>query len=336
MNSRQRLKAIIAGEKADRCGFWMGNPHPDTWPIYFKHFGVDNDEDLRLLLNDDFRWICPEWEAVYRHPQGKPIWDMQPKRTGLSAPGVFSDCESVEAVDAFDWPNPDYLDFAPVLEKLDNAGDFYRASGMWSPFFHIVAEAFGMENYFMKMYTHPEVVEAVTRRVCEFYLKANDRFFALAGDRVDAFFFGNDFGSQLDLLVSENLFDQFIMPWFRKFTAQGHAAGYQVILHSCGSIYRVIDRLIDSGVNALHPLQAKAAGMDAASLEQNFKGRITFLGGIDTQDLLVHATPDQITAEVARVRAHLGERLIISPSHECLLPNVPPENVLAMARAARD
>jgi len=33
MNSRERIKAIIAGEPADRCGFWLGNPHADTWPI---------------------------------------------------------------------------------------------------------------------------------------------------------------------------------------------------------------------------------------------------------------------------------------------------------------
>ena len=32
------------------------------------------------------------------------------------------------------------------------------------------------------MYTQPEVVQAVTDRVCEFYYEANERFFALAGD----------------------------------------------------------------------------------------------------------------------------------------------------------
>jgi uroporphyrinogen decarboxylase len=32
----------------------------------------------------------------------------------------------------------------------------------------------------------------------------------------------------------------------------------------------------------------------------------------------------------------LGPLLIISPSHEALLPNIPPENVVAMAEAARE
>jgi uroporphyrinogen decarboxylase len=76
--------------------------------------------------------------------------------------------------------------------------------------------------------------------------------------------------------------------------------------------------------------------MDAQSLARRFKGRITFLGGIDTQELLVHGTPEQVKAEVRRVRKLLGPRLIVSPSHEALLPNVPPALVQAMAEAARE
>ncbi|NQT20513.1 MAG: hypothetical protein HQ592_12460, partial [Planctomycetes bacterium] len=59
-----------------------------------------------------------------------------------------------------------------------------------------------------------------------------------------------------------------------------------------------------------------------------------FLGGIDTQDLLVNGTPDAVRADVRRVKDLLGPCLVVSPSHEALLPNVPPENVLAMAEEA--
>lgn len=44
-------------------------------------------------------------------------------------------------------------------------------------------------------------------------------------------------------------------------------------------------------------------------------------------------TPAEIEADVRRVKDLLGPRLIVSPSHEALLPNVPPANVAAMARA---
>ena len=226
------------------------------------------------------------------------------------------------------------MNFEECLDELSAAGEFYRASGMWTSFYHDVMDLFGIEDYLVKMYTHPEVVQSVTDHVCGFYYQANELFFERAGSMVDAFFFGNDFGTQRDIITSPKLFDQFILPWMRKFTEQGHRHGCQVILHSCGAIHRVIPRLIEAGVDCLHPLQALASNMDAETLRRDFKGRIAFLGGVDTQDLLVNGSPEQVKAEVRRVRDLLGPCLILSPSHEALLPDVPPQNVEAMAQAA--
>jgi len=334
MTSRERVRAIFAGEKADRCAFWLGMPHSETWPIYLKHFGFTEEEQLRQYLQDDIRWISAEWGS-YKPPDGRPLLNMV--RVGITgnAEPVFADCEDVAEVEAYDWPNPDYLDFSSIVELLKNAGDVYRASGMWCCFFHLAADMFGMENYFVKMYTHPDVVDAVTRHLCEFYLEANRRFFEVAGDEADALFFGNDLGTQLDLLVSPDQLERFIMPWTRKFVEQGHAHGYQVMHHCCGAIHKIIPSFIDAGIDALHPLQAKAANMDAETLGRDFGGKLAFVGGIDTQDLLVHGTPEEIRADVRRVKAALGPNLVVSPSHEALLKNVPPENVLAMAEEAR-
>ncbi len=330
MNSRERIRTIIAGGVPDRCGFWMGNPYPDTWPLLLAHFGVDDDEGLRQKLHDDYRWINPD--ADYAHPEGRTMWHTEKASHGAAGP--LAHAETMADVDAFDWPSLDYLNFEPTLERLRSLGDVYRASGYWTPFYHIVMDLFGMDTYMMNMYLNKAVVHAVTDRVCSFFYEANERFFAQAGDLVDGFFFGNDFGTQRGLICGPRQFDEFVMPWFRRFTEQGHRWGYQVILHSCGSIYQVIDRLIDAGVDCLHPLQALAEHMDADTLAREFKGRIAFLGGIDTQQLLDHGTPDEVRAEVRRVRDLLGPNLIISPSHEAILPNVPLENIRAMAEEA--
>jgi uroporphyrinogen decarboxylase len=335
MTSRERIRAIIAGEPADRCGLWLGHPHRDSWPALHAYFGTTTPEELRSKLGDDLRWICPQFFAdAYRDPDGRAMFDAGLNKERHGQQGPLAECEDVAEVEAFPWPNPDYLHFDACLDALRNAGDFYRASGFWTCFYHNLMDLFGMEAYMMKMYTHPEVVHAVTDKVCEFYYEANERFFAVAGDEVDGFFFGNDFGTQIDLICGPKQFDEFIMPWFARFTKQAHAHGYQAILHSCGAIHKVIDRLIDAGVDALHPLQARAAQMDAETLARDFKGRITFVGGIDTQELLVHGTPDEVKADVRRVKRLLGPRLVVSPSHEALLPNVPPQNLEALAQAA--
>jgi len=335
MTSRELLKNIIALEPAPRCGFWLGNPHADTWPILHRYFGTKSEENLRRKLGDDYRWISPSFAAsTFRHPRSRGIFAFGGSKESHGQAGPLAGIEDPAALDRFDWPDPALLDFKETLNKLREAGSYYRASGLWSPFFHDIMDLFGLEQYFTKMYTHAEVVEAATDRVCRFYFDGNERFFDAAGDLIDGFFFGNDFGTQLDLMLSLPLFDRFILPWFCRFTAQAKRRGYQVILHSCGSIHRVIPRLIAAGVNCLHPLQAKAGNMDAETLARDFGGRIAFLGGLDTQRVLNMGTPDEVKAEVRRVKRLLGPHLIVSPSHEAILPDVPPGNVAAMAEAA--
>ncbi|MEN6357520.1 MAG: uroporphyrinogen decarboxylase family protein [Armatimonadota bacterium] len=330
MTSRERIKTIFTGGVPDRCGFWMGNPLGDTWQNYFEYFGTSNQEEVRRHLDDDIRWICADF--AYKHPEGKPLFEMT--RDGKP---IFADCEDVVEIEDYpDWPNLDYLDFTQPLDDLRSAGDVCRASGMWASFFHILAGYFGMENYFIKMYLNPDVVDAVTRKVCEFFLESNRRFFEVAGDEMDVFFFGNDYGTQLDLLVSPEQWDRFMLPYTKALVDLGHKYGYKVMHHSCGAVHKIIPKYIEMGVDALHPLQARASNMDAETLARDFKGKIAFVGGIDTQHLLVHGSPEDVKAEVRRVKALLGPNLVISPSHEALLPNVPAQNVVAMAEAARE
>ncbi|MFH1085531.1 MAG: uroporphyrinogen decarboxylase family protein [Chloroflexota bacterium] len=330
MNSRERIRTIMAGGTPDRCGFWLGNPHADTWPLLHAYFGTATEEELRRKLGDDLRWIRP---SRYAQPGREKLFEI-PGKLAHGTRGPFADATTLADLEAYDWPRLDCLDWTDTVAALDKAGDVYRASGFWTSFYHNVMDLFGMEAYMMNMYLQPELVLAVTDRVCQFYYDANERFFAEAGDRVDAYFYGNDFGTQLDLICGPTQFDRFVLPWFRRFAAQGHRWGHQVVLHSCGSIHKVIERLIAAGVNGLHPLQALAAHMDAETLARDFKGRIAFMGGIDTQELLIHATPEAVWQEVRRVKALLGPNLIVSPSHEAILPNVPPRNIAAMAEAA--
>ncbi|MBQ4086222.1 MAG: hypothetical protein IJC54_06595, partial [Clostridia bacterium] len=104
----------------------------------------------------------------------------------------------------------------------------------------------------------------------------------------------------------------------------------------CGSIHRVIPRLIEAGVDALHPIQALARNMDAETLAREFGRDILFVGGVDTQRLLPFGTPQQVRDEVRRLRDIFGENFVVSPSHESILPEVPCENIAAMAEAAAE
>ena len=336
MNKREKILNILNLKSSGYCGFWTGNPHPETEELYLAQEGLSTSEQLYTRLDDDCRWIFTEGLA-YRHPEGKPCFDINfgVERKSLGSAGPFAQCEDVREVERFPWPDTAYVDVRSALDIVRSHQDKAVFSGFWCPFFHLVADLFGMEYYFTKMYTDPDVVDAVTERVMDFYLEANEIYFKAAGDSFDTFFFGNDFGTQRDLFISPELFKRFVFPHFQKLIDQAKRYGKKVMLHSCGSIYKVIPLLIEAGVDGLHPIQALATGMSADKLVQ-FKSELAFMGGIDTQDLLINATPSQVRDEVLRLREVLGPNLIVSPSHEAILPNVPIDNIIAMAYAAKE
>jgi len=336
MNHKTEIKNIFE-RKSSRTGFWLGDPHEKTWPIFLEESGSENPEEFEKWIDDPCRWMRPD--KCYFHPDGMPMFDpylgMDEKIRNLSEAGCLSECETVGEIEAYPWPNPAYLDFSEFRKEMVRQEGSFILTGLWSCFFHHACDFLGMENLFIKMYTHPEVVDALMDRIVTFYVEANDRFFSETGDLGDAFFFGNDLGSQLDLLISPEAFRRFIMPGVNRLTAVAKKHNKPVLLHSCGSISRVIPDLIEAGVDGLHPIQAKAQGMDADSLIP-FKNDLVFVGGIDTQDLLVSGTPGEIRDDVFRVADKLSPNIVISPSHECILPNVPLENITAMRDAVRE
>jgi uroporphyrinogen decarboxylase len=106
--------------------------------------------------------------------------------------------------------------------------------------------------------------------------------------------------------------------------------------HSCGSIHALLPDLIDAGVESLNPIQPGAYKMEPARLKADFGDRLCFHGGFDTQGVLPFGTQAEIEAEVQRVMEALKPDggFIFSAAHN-IQDDVPPENVLAMFRAAR-
>lgn len=337
MTGRDRIRKVINRKNSGMPAYWKGNPHDDALVNYLKYFSVDTEEQLSLLLGDDLRWRHAE--SAYKHPEGKPIFDcyLGQEKKSLSQPGVFAECESLKEVDEFPWPELKYLDFSDYRKIINQTHDENLSffGGFWCPYFHIISDFFGMENYFVKMYESPEIVEAVTEHVLDFYCRANDLLFSELGDDIDMFFFGNDFGTQLDLFLSPDKFRQFVLPGIKRLVETAGRHGIKSILHSCGSVVKALPMIIDAGVVALHPIQAKAAGMEAEKLVKEYGKDLVFMGGVDTQELLPFGTSEQVAEEVKRLIEIFGPNYIVSPSHEALLANVSPENLSAMSKAAK-
>ncbi len=94
MTGREHFKSILAG-RSDHCGFWHGNPHEDSLPMYCRHFNVQDDFGLSRVLGDTLVWVTPEASSYWKHPSGKPLFDVTGGRVkkSLNEGGTFAECE---------------------------------------------------------------------------------------------------------------------------------------------------------------------------------------------------------------------------------------------------
>lgn len=337
MNSLERFYATVNREPVDRPAAWLGMPDIFAQPALFKHYGVENFHELKLAVGDDFYAV----EVPYESPNASAIYaafdwymdgNVDAEERTLTTPGCFAEAEDLEDLEFFQWPDPaKYIDVEECKRRVALAPDDKVCLGMmWSAHFQDTCAAFGMENALMNMIANPEIYEAVDAKIMEFYLKANEIFYEAAKGRLNAVLIGNDMGSQRGLMLSPDMVRRFIIPGCKKLVEQAHSYGLKVIYHSCGSIVDIIPDLIEAGVDIIHPIQALAAGMEPQGLKEKFGDKVSFCGGVDTQDLLVNGTPEDVKNKVKELRTIFPTGLIISPSHEAILPDIPPANIQAL------
>ncbi len=340
MTHRERFLATIARQQVDRPASWLGLPVPSALEGIYKHFGVNSVAELKAKLDDDVYPI----EVPYNNPPTNDIgcalnfakdFDLSQDERTLTAPGFFEGMTDPALVESFAWPDPaDCIDVEESMRRAKSiSSDYFRMGIMWSAHFQDACAAFGMESALITMMCYPEMFQAVVDRIVEFYLRANEIFYEATKGELDGVLIGNDFGSQLSLMVAPDDLRRFIFPGTKRLIDQAKSYGLKVVHHSCGSIYPVIGDLFDMGVDAVHPIQALAADMSAEKLSVDFAGRGAFFGGVDAQHLLVYGSADDIAADVARLKSLFPTGLVLSPSHEAILPDIPPANIEAIFKS---
>ncbi len=335
MTSNERVKATVARESTDRPASWLGIPERHAIPALLDYFQVENLAALKRKLGDD---IWPV-DVPYNHPPANHIacaFDFAvgtdyAERT-LTSPGWFENKTDPACVKDFPWPDPaEHMSIEACRRMIDSVPEgFVKLGVLWSAHFQDACSAFGMQNALITMLTEPEMFQAVIDRITEFYLQANEIFYQAAAGEVEMVLIGNDFGSQQALMVDPDSLRRFVFPGTKKLIDQAHAHGIKVMHHSCGAIREIIPDLIALGVDVIHPIQALATGMDPQGLHDDFAGQVCFCGGVDAQNLLVNGTPEQVQAKVHELCELFPTGLIISPSHEAILPDIPPANIEAL------
>jgi len=182
----------------------------------------------------------------------------------------------------------------------------------------------------LDFYDNPEFVHELLDLLADFNIAQVNE--ALKYD-IDAVYFGDDWGQQRGLLVSRRTWDEFIRPRVARMYGAVRDAGKFVMNHSCGDVDELFDDLISLGLNCSNPFQPEV--MDVDDLMDRYRGRLTFMGGLSTQQTLPNGSPEDVrrACENLLSRGSAGS-YIFAPAH-AVQGDVSLENILAFIDAAR-
>ncbi len=345
MDTRERFTATFEFKPTDRpLMFYEGEPEvDDRLANYFQARSADAVLDH---LNVDFRRLSPRYigPEMPKLPDGhvQDIWGVvrEPvsNPTGVHMEVVnypWAEMESVDEVEAYPWPGPDWFDYSHFTGRADAYEDHVIYFGRPGLGCMINSAGFGRgyDRVLLDMAMKDDVTLALFRKRFEFDYEFIRRGLEAAGGKIDLLFIGEDLGMQAGLLIAPDCWEELIRPYLKQFIDLGHAYGAKVMMHSCGSVVKLIPRFIELGLDCLQAVQPQADRMDPESIASAFGGRLVFCGTMDIQNTLPNSSVEEVCSEVRRRKRAFSEcgGFVLGPCHN-IQTDAPLANVVAMYR----
>jgi uroporphyrinogen decarboxylase len=190
-----------------------------------------------------------------------------------------------------------------------------------------------MDNFLIDLVDDPRNVERLLDALLEKHLQTLEKVCQAVGDVADILRFGDDLGTDHGPFMSPQTYRKLFKPRHTILTeyVKSHSRMH-TFLHSCGSIYRLLPDLIEAGYEIINPVQTNTRDMQPERLKCEFGDQVTFWGGgCDTRQILNRGTPEQVKDDVRRNIETLapGGGFVFNTVHN-ILPDVPPQNIVAM------
>ena len=127
---------------------------------------------------------------------------------------------------------------------------------------------------------NPELMKAYLEKACTASLKQIALIDQAVGKYVDMMVYSNDMGDNRGLLLGEQTWREIYKPIYKRFFQGWHnRTNIKINLHSCGSIYTILDDLIECGVDVYNPVQISVCNMEPERLKTKFGKHLVFYGG---------------------------------------------------------
>ena len=135
----------------------------------------------------------------------------------------------------------------------------------------------GIEEHLYGFYDEPELMRAINRDITAYNMRIYDQvcqYFI-----PDFMTIAEDMSYNNGPMISEELFNEFVAPYYRQMIPTMKQRGTRVFVDSDGDISMALPWFLDAGVEGILPLE-RQAGVDLLKLRETYPGFL-FLGHFD-------------------------------------------------------
>ncbi|MCF7957719.1 MAG: uroporphyrinogen-III decarboxylase-like protein [Phycisphaerae bacterium] len=311
MNKRNVVKCVLDGQRAPYVP-WSFKFTREAQDRLLEHYGTTDLEatvhNHILRLGSDIGFFKDIENDCVQDVFGV-VWD----RSIDKDIGIVKGCIlSKPTLAGYTFPDPlDPRFFENITRSIDSKGDLFRLFEMGFSLYERAWTLRGMENLMMDFIVNPDFVHELLTAITDYNIKQINK--ALTYD-IDAVYFGDDWGQQQGLQMGPELWKTFIYPQLKRMYKTVKDAGKYVMIHSCGDVDELFDDLIDIGVDCFNPFQPEV--MDTEMLLKQYRGKLSFHGGLSIQKTLPYGSVEDVQNESRRLLKLGAEgNYIFSPSH---------------------
>ncbi len=189
----------------------------------------------------------------------------------------------------------------------------------------------GFENVLMDVAVNPDFYEELLDKLLNHQMEILERLLKLP---VDGIWFFDDWGFQQGILIGPERWRKLFKPRYERLYRRTHESGKYVLSHCCGGIEKILPDAIEIGLDVYQSVQPEAKNNNPYDLKKKFGDKITFWGGLGSQNMIPFRTPSEIKEEVRHLCKTMasGGGYILGPAKE-IQPETPNENIAAVVEA---
>lgn len=334
MNGYERMMVALRREEPDMVPVWELIINAPVIRALYGDISYEDfveKEDLDGITIFENQLVTERLSDTQYKDEWGILWTIEPN--GISYPSG-GPIKTESDLDRYTPPDPD------ADHRLDSLKSAVKRFKGEKAIVFLTHDAFefshylhGMGNLLVDYLENPDFAKRLARMVIDYKKRVMERAIEEGADVVLT---GDDYAYRKAPIMSPEMFREFVLPYLQEMVDLAKHRDVPFIKHTDGNIWPIIDMIVDTGIDALDPLEP-IAGMDIGKVKQIFGDRIALIGNIDCTELLTRGTEEDVVSAVKETiaKAGVGGGYILASSNS-IHPGVNPKNYRAMVKSARE